>query len=343
MAASAGRVLLIPKGTYNAATTYNMLDVVYYDGATYVCKQTSLGNLPTDTDYWQLMASSSGTAAQVSFDPTGTGLEATNVQDAVEEVNEDMQYLYNNTGGKNRNVYPYSDTTKSSNGIIWTDIGDGTVRATGGTSGTYSRFELHSTSEKMYLSNGTYIFSGCPSGGGDSTYSMFISYTKGGATVGIVCSDSEVQFTIDGSDGDANGASVRMGLDIEANVTLPIGGVTFSPMIRNASIADNTYVPYAMTNRELTELAASIGLNNFDAGVSILPYTSSSPYVVPVDGYFAVGNNPSIAGYGWIGSASNTRKYAIGGNKGNWICPVKKGMQLWVSDSPSLAYFSALI
>lgn len=90
MAASAGRVLLIPKGTYNAATTYNMLDVVYYDGATYVCKQTSLGNLPTDTDYWQLMASSSGTAAQVSFDPTGTGLVATNVQNAVVEVKNNI-------------------------------------------------------------------------------------------------------------------------------------------------------------------------------------------------------------------------------------------------------------
>ena len=90
MAASAGRVLLIPKGTYNAATTYNMLDVVYYNAASYVCKQTSLGNLPTDTYYWQLLASGIGTAAQVSFDPTGTGLVATNVQNAVVEVRNNI-------------------------------------------------------------------------------------------------------------------------------------------------------------------------------------------------------------------------------------------------------------
>ena len=38
-----GRVLMIPKGEYNSATTYEMLDFVYYQGRSYVCKQTSTG------------------------------------------------------------------------------------------------------------------------------------------------------------------------------------------------------------------------------------------------------------------------------------------------------------
>lgn len=55
MSASAGRVLIIPKGDYNSATTYNMLDMVYFGGKSYICKQTSTGNDPTNTVYWQIM------------------------------------------------------------------------------------------------------------------------------------------------------------------------------------------------------------------------------------------------------------------------------------------------
>ena len=39
---------------------------------------------------------------------------------------------------------------------------------------------------------------------------------------------------------------------------LPVGGITFKSMIRDASISDDTYVPYAMTNRELTEKVSSL-------------------------------------------------------------------------------------
>lgn len=53
MSSVAGKVLLMPKGDYNAITTYTSLDVVLYGGLPYVAKQTTTGNLPTDTTYWQ--------------------------------------------------------------------------------------------------------------------------------------------------------------------------------------------------------------------------------------------------------------------------------------------------
>lgn len=56
MSQSAGRVAFVGKGTYDAATTYNRLDFVTYEGSSYVAKQTTVGNLPTDTSYWQLLA-----------------------------------------------------------------------------------------------------------------------------------------------------------------------------------------------------------------------------------------------------------------------------------------------
>ena len=55
MSASAGRVLLMPKGDYNAEAEYHVLDWVLYNGRPYVAKQTTTGNLPTNTTYWALL------------------------------------------------------------------------------------------------------------------------------------------------------------------------------------------------------------------------------------------------------------------------------------------------
>lgn len=60
MSTSAGRVLMIPKGEYDATATYTMLDVVSYQGKSYVAKQTTTGNAPTNTTYWQLMVDAQG-------------------------------------------------------------------------------------------------------------------------------------------------------------------------------------------------------------------------------------------------------------------------------------------
>lgn len=53
---SAGRVLIMPKGDYNPSVTYEMLDLVSYNGSSYIAKGTTTGNLPTNTTYWQLSA-----------------------------------------------------------------------------------------------------------------------------------------------------------------------------------------------------------------------------------------------------------------------------------------------
>ena len=58
MGASAGRVLLIPKGDWNASTTYTCLDWVRHNGAAWVCKNTCTNIEPTleNTNYWQLIS-----------------------------------------------------------------------------------------------------------------------------------------------------------------------------------------------------------------------------------------------------------------------------------------------
>lgn len=51
-----GRVLPIFKGTYSSTANYVPLDIVYYNGSSYVCKQNAQNVLPTNTSYWQIVA-----------------------------------------------------------------------------------------------------------------------------------------------------------------------------------------------------------------------------------------------------------------------------------------------
>ena len=49
-----GKVMVVPKGAYNANTTYEILDLVTYNGSSYIALKSTKGNVPTNTTYWQL-------------------------------------------------------------------------------------------------------------------------------------------------------------------------------------------------------------------------------------------------------------------------------------------------
>ena len=55
--ATAGRILILPKGTYNEATAYDMLDLVSYNGSSWLAKKSSVGIVPSEanSEYWQNM------------------------------------------------------------------------------------------------------------------------------------------------------------------------------------------------------------------------------------------------------------------------------------------------
>ncbi len=56
--ASAGRILIMPKGNYDSNTTYEMLDLVYHNGASWIAKKTVVGVEPSvaNKDHWQQMS-----------------------------------------------------------------------------------------------------------------------------------------------------------------------------------------------------------------------------------------------------------------------------------------------
>lgn len=63
---------LVWEGAYNALTAYTVDDAVSYSGSSYICIQNSTGNLPTDTDYWEVLASK-GLDGEGAGDVVGPG------------------------------------------------------------------------------------------------------------------------------------------------------------------------------------------------------------------------------------------------------------------------------
>ena len=79
--------------------------------------------------------------------------------------------------GKNLLPYPYHDTTKTINGITFTDNGDGTIAASGtATQNVQLRLMNWTTFDKTKK----YYISGSPSGGGWSTHGIYISFWLNG-------------------------------------------------------------------------------------------------------------------------------------------------------------------
>lgn len=66
--ASAGRILIMPKGDWNAETEYEMLDLVCHNGTAWLAKKTSVGIEPSvdNAEYWMLMFDVSNIVTRVS-------------------------------------------------------------------------------------------------------------------------------------------------------------------------------------------------------------------------------------------------------------------------------------
>ena len=55
--ASAGRILIMPKGDYDSSVTYEILDLVKHNGTSWLAKKEVTGIEPTveNSEYWQNM------------------------------------------------------------------------------------------------------------------------------------------------------------------------------------------------------------------------------------------------------------------------------------------------
>lgn len=61
----------VQRGTYAGGTSYTIGDFVTHNGSSYTCISNTTGNLPTDTNYWALIASKGDTGATGATGSTG--------------------------------------------------------------------------------------------------------------------------------------------------------------------------------------------------------------------------------------------------------------------------------
>lgn len=133
-----------------------------------------------------------------------------------------------------KNLLDNTATTKISNGITFTVNSDGTVLVDG-TNDTSANSSL--VINRYDLSPGTYILNGCPSGGASNTYRLAIQETGSYSILGSIdIGNGSREFTID--------TTTRVQIAIFIQKGLMINNLLFKPMLREATIADDTYEQY---------------------------------------------------------------------------------------------------
>ena len=169
-------------------------------------------------------------------------------------------------GAKNLLKYPYRFGTITVRGVTYTVSDDGSITATGTSSNSIYDIHLRTPGEPndFVLKNGSYIGSGCPIGGSSTTYQLVFSRTFNGIEdiLGVDYGNG-VNLNLNGDDFSSDEVNLQIRIIIQSG--LQVDGLVFKPMIRLATINDDTFTPYAMTNRDITNSINSI-LTRLDNG-----------------------------------------------------------------------------
>ena len=147
-----------------------------------------------------------------------------------------------------KNFLENTAVSKAESGVVFTVNSDKSVTV----NGTPTADVYFVINPDVSLTPGERItINGCPEGGGDRLYMLGVwnsSWAGLGFSYG---SDFTITVPQDGK--------LRIRIKITGGVT--VNNLTFKPMIRPVYITDPTYVPYGMTNAELTEEMEAINNN----------------------------------------------------------------------------------
>lgn len=134
--AIAGKVAILPKGEWDSAVTYEKLDAVSYDNALYIAKKPSVGQVPTDGEYWMFCLQSIDYA---EFEKIINGTTTVGIADkAINDKNgddivdtyakkDDLTNFQNKDGDSKDNIVTF-ESSDSTTADAWTDVA---VLATG--------------------------------------------------------------------------------------------------------------------------------------------------------------------------------------------------------------------
>lgn len=173
----------------------------------------------------------------------GVDSEISGINSSLTAKTAEIATIVNEYGSKNlvdTSLIP--NATKIGGGVTRTNNGDGSITYSG--TSTVTNTIYLPLMEEQNLGKGTYIFTPNPMTAETYVYQI---YKNGSYWKNYVVTQT-IEITEAGK--------YSIGIAIKSNPTI---SNTFKPMLRYAAIKDDTYVPYAMTNRELTEKVADTG------------------------------------------------------------------------------------
>lgn len=155
------------------------------------------------------------------------------------------------------NISPNNFTGRTDQGITFVVNADKTVTASTGSGGATANGNVNIS---FPLKKGTYRLTGCPSGGSSTNYRLYVNAGSNYFDYG-----DGVEFTL------SSDTTVTLYCSVISGTVLTTP-ITFKPMLSDPSLnlSYDDYVPYAMSNRELTEDVSQKMLQyNFSGGSSI--------------------------------------------------------------------------
>lgn len=255
-----------PNATYVTLSTGNVWSTATVDLATL---QQFYASLMEDT--------ASGSIA--SFPDGAEGVPVKELTADIEPIQDlhGQPFPYPDGGYKNK-LAPTEYAATTSNGITFTPHEDDTISV----SGTATGLAVFDIAMTQALANGSYILNGCPSGGGGSTFGLYVNSLTDTSLSNTIIDHGYGSgvFTISDSGIYRPRIIVRSGYAIS-------GTLTFKPMIRLSTEADETFAPYSnicpITGYTGAEIPVT-GINVWDeewelGGISIVsgnPFSSNS-------------------------------------------------------------------
>ena len=239
-----------PRGAYDPNELYKPRDAVYYTSGgktlTYLNNLECTGVVPTNTSNWQPIIDITGIPAIIDNCTSTSTTDALSANQG--RVLSENIAANEESGAKNFNVYPYTETTKVENGLTFTDNGDGTITVSAAsypyTVPNQTNFICHNFLEQLSLDQGNYILSGSPIVS-DDIYVTFVYYDNEYTGVDSKGTDQPFYLPLK-----TNHETLRLFFGANSVIT---EALLFKPMIRDARIIDDTFVPFAKTNKQLTD------------------------------------------------------------------------------------------
>lgn len=171
-----------------------------------------------------------------------------------------------------KNLLPNTAESDTVANVAFTVNADGSVKANGtaNAGGNFWIYHPNVLVENAEIPLKGVKLSGC-TGGSGSTYRMILQTTKGGTPTTYDLTDGDLPIDITG-----DGSTTFNGIYIRVSSGAALSNVMFYPMIRLATVEDDTYEPYAMTNQQLTDDLASVNTQLSGLGTaSTLAYSTN--------------------------------------------------------------------